>query len=69
MQFLKNFFLLFCFLSGTFSSCQPSEKSSPNQENGAFQEQNEGDSTKKHHRKHRKRHKRDRDEGENSKYF
>jgi hypothetical protein len=68
MTLLKNIFLLFLLLTGTLSSCQPSEKSSQNQEKGAYQEQNEGDSTEKRHKKHRKRHKRDRNEDENSKY-
>ena len=68
MQFLKNFFLLFFLFTGTFTSCQPSEKSAQNQEKGAFQEQNEGDSTEKRHKKHRKRNKRNRNEDENSKY-
>ena len=68
MQFLKNFFLLFFIFTGTFSSCQPSEKSAQNQKKGAYQEQNEGDSSEKRSKKHRKRHKRDRNENENSKY-
>ena len=68
MQFLKNFFLLFFLFTGTFSSCQPSEKSVQNQEKGAFQEQKEGDSTGKRSKKHRKRHRRNRNENENSKY-
>jgi ribonuclease T1 len=68
MQFLKNFFLLFFLFIGTFSSCQPSEKSTQNQEKGAFQEQNEGDSSENRHKKHRKKHKRDRNEDENSNY-
>ncbi len=58
-------FILFFFLTGTFLSCQPSEKSASNQEKGAFQTQNEGDSTGNHYKKHRKRHKRDRNENEN----
>ncbi len=68
MQFLKNFFLLFFLFTGTFSSCQPSEKSAQNEEKGAFREQNEGDSTENHHKKHRKRHKRERNRDENSNY-
>lgn len=68
MTFLKNFFLLFFLLTGTFSSCQPSEKSTHNHEKRAFQEQNEGDSTEKRSKKHRKRHKRDRNRDENSNY-
>jgi ribonuclease T1 len=68
MAFLKNFSLLFLLLTGTLSSCQPSEKTTQNQENGAYQEQKEGDSTEKRHKKHRKRNKRDRNEDENAKY-
>jgi ribonuclease T1 len=68
MAFLKNFFLLFLLLTGTFYNCQPSEKTTQNQENGAYQEQKEDDSTEKPHKKHRKRHKRDRNEDENAKY-
>jgi ribonuclease T1 len=68
MQFLKKKILLFFFFIATFSSCQPSEKSTQNQEQGALQEQNEGDSTEKRHKKHRKRHKRDRNEDKNSNY-
>jgi ribonuclease T1 len=68
MQLLKNFFLFFFLFTGTFSSCQPSEKSAQIQEKGAFQEQNEGVFTEKRHKKHRKRHKRDRNEKENSNY-
>ena len=68
MQFLKNFFLLFFLFTGTFSSCQPSEKSAENQKNGAFQEQNESDSSEKRSKKHRKKHKRDRNRDESSNY-
>jgi ribonuclease T1 len=68
MTFLKNFFLLFFLFTGTFSSCQPSEKSTQNRENGAFQEQTEGDSLENRHKKHRKKHKRDRNRDENSNY-
>ena len=68
MTFLKNFFILFFLFTGTFSSCQPSEKSAQNQEKGAFQMQNGDDSTEKRPKKHRKRHKRDRNENENSNY-
>lgn len=68
MTFLKNFFLFFFLLASTFSSCQQSEKTAPNQEKGAFQAQNEDNSTENRHKKHRKRHKRDKYEIENSKY-
>ena len=68
MQLLKNFFLLFFLFTGTFSSCQPSEKTAQNQEKGTFQEQNEGDSSEKRSKKHRKKHKRDRNRDENSNY-
>ena len=68
MTLLKNIFLLFLLFTSTLSSCEPSEKSTQNREKGAYQEQNEGDSTGKRHKKHRKRHKRNRNEDENSKY-
>ena len=68
MQFLKRNFLLFFLFTGTFSSCQPSEKSAQNQEKGAFYEQNEGDSLENRYKKHRKKHKRDRNSDENSNY-
>ncbi len=68
MTFLKNILLLLFLLIGTLSSCQPSEKTSQNQEKSAYQEQNEGDSTEKRFKKHRKKHKRDRNNNENSKY-
>jgi ribonuclease T1 len=68
MTFIKNFFLLFLLFTGTLSSCQPSKKSTQNQEKGAYQERNEGDSTGKRHKKHKKRHKRDGNENENSNY-
>ena len=62
------FFLLFFLVTSIFSSCQPSEKKTSNQEKGAYQTQNEGDSTENRPKKHRKRHKRDRNRGKNSKY-
>ena len=68
MKFLKKYFILFLLLTGTFPSCQPADKTASNQEKGAFQAQNEYNSTGNHHKKHRKRHKRDRDEHENAKY-
>ena len=68
MQFLKRNFLLFFLFTGTFSSCQPSEKSTQNQEKGAFQGQNEDNYKENHSKKHRKKHKRDRNEDRNSKY-
>ena len=68
MIFLKKYFLLFFLLTGTLLSCQHSEKTNQNQEKGAYQAQNEGDSSENRHNKHRKRHKRDRNSGENSKY-
>ena len=62
MALLKNFFILFFLLTGTFSSCQPSENSRQNQEIGAFKGQNEGDFKESNTKKHRKRHKRDRND-------
>ena len=68
MIFLKNFFLFFFLFTGTFSSCEPSEKTAQNKEKGAFQKQKEGDSTEKRHKKHWKKHKRDRNQDDNSNY-
>ncbi len=68
MQFLKNFFLLFFLFTGTFSSCQPSEKSDQNQEDKSFKEQSEGSSSEKRNKRQRKRHKNDRNYNENPKY-
>ena len=68
MRFFKNFFILFFILANTFSSCQPSEKSAQNHEKGAYQAQNEDDSTGNRPKKHRRRHKRDRNENENPNY-
>ena len=65
MTFLKNFFLLFFLFTGTFSSCQPSEKSDQNQESESFKEQNEGSSSEKRNKRQRKRHKKDRNDNEN----
>ena len=68
MTFLKNFFLLFFLFTGTFSSCQPSEKSDQNQESESFKEQNEGSSSEKRNKRQRKRHKKDRNDNENPNY-
>ena len=68
MTFLKNIFILFFLFTGTFSSCQPSDNNASNQEKGAYQEQNEGNSTQNRSKKHKKRHKRDKDENENLPY-
>ena len=68
MTLLKNIFLFLLLFTGTLSSCQPAENSSENHEKGAYQEQNEGNSSENHRKKHKKHRKRDRDQGENSKY-
>ena len=69
MKFTRNFFILIFLLTGTFLSCQPSEKSTKNQENGISQKQNKGDSTENNHVKHQIRHKKNRDKGEYVNYF
>lgn len=68
MTFLKNIFILFFLFTGTFSSCQPSENKASNQEKGAYQEQNEGNSTQNRSKKPKKRHIRDKNENQNQPY-
>ena len=68
MTFLKNFFILFFLFIGTFSSCQPSENRASNQEKGAYQEQNEGNSTQNRSKKPKKRRNRDKNENQNQSY-
>jgi ribonuclease T1 len=68
MKLFSKLNILFCFfflLLGTLASCQPSEKSTVNDDNSYS---TDSDSTRGHKKKHRKRHKRDDSEREDSKY-
>jgi ribonuclease T1 len=68
MKFIKNIFILLLLLTGTFSSCQPSEKSTSNQEKGAYQAQNEDNFSENRKKKHKKHRQRRQEADENSKY-
>jgi len=68
MKLFSKLNILFCFfflLLGTLASCQPSEKSTVNDDNSYS---TDSDSTRGHKKKHRKRHKRDDSERKDSKY-
>jgi ribonuclease T1 len=68
MKSLKNIFILFFLLTGTFSSCQPSEKNASNQGKGAYQAQNEDNFAENNRKKHKKHRQRRQKADENSKY-
>ncbi|MDZ7898861.1 MAG: ribonuclease domain-containing protein [Arcicella sp.] len=68
MRFIKNVFILFFLLTGTFSSCQPSEKSTSNQEKVTSYGQDKDDFSENNHRKHKKHRQKRGKSDENSKY-